>query len=714
ASFVALGGTRAERGAALGTAGSPDVANLGPDLNTADPERNATLSADRLTLLFNSNRPGGAGGHDLYTATRASIFAPFGNATSLGEDLNTASNELAPTLSRDGLTIIFASNRAGGFGGTDLYTATRSDTADPFGNVMNIGSAMNTANVETDPSISADGLALYFTSDRPGGFGGQDIYVATRSNTLEPFGQVVNLGPDINSAATDASPSISADGETVFFHSDRPGGFGGMDLYVGKRLQGSDFSVANAGPEVNSSRNDRGPSVSFDGQTLLFDSDRPGGAGSKDLYEARADTDWYRLALADGQSTTLALTSLGPGDVTLELYDSDSNLRGRGTPATNVNQVINNFMDPTRDGMPEDYFVRVVGDSRQFGLDPGKYSLVVTKDADFDTEPNDEPGLAAQDITATGIVLGAVAPAGSENSASAEVQLPIDRDGSGGFLGNIPRDGNVNGETLAATEARQTANFAAADVDHYRVEVRAGDTVTAGTSLPIEGPGQFVSDVDLALELYDPDGSLVASDASGPLTYRATVTGSYTVRVQAENDTTGEYVLSVDVGRPGDMDLDGDVDLDDTSAFVLALRDAAAYEAIYGLPAHVRGDTDADGDLDFDDIDNFVLTLRSSLSDARQQGNRVEAARAIPRLEAVASGAAEAPKAPGEHASTAAEPGAPYKRSRQQRDLKRRQATDRELAAIWSDDAQWLAHPVRADASRALSLLRRWQMGTKL
>ena len=91
----------------------------------------------------------------------------------------------------------------GGFGGNDLYMATRSDTAEPFGNVISLGPAANTDSNETNPSISVDGLSLYFDSNRPGGFGLYDIYVATRSNTSEPFANVVNVGPAINGTSTD-------------------------------------------------------------------------------------------------------------------------------------------------------------------------------------------------------------------------------------------------------------------------------------------------------------------------------------------------------------------------------------------------------------------------------------------------------------------------------------------------------------------------------
>ncbi|MFV2070541.1 MAG: hypothetical protein ACC645_26535, partial [Pirellulales bacterium] len=325
--FVTRGTTGAERGAVLGTLVPMDLTNLGAGVNTANAERSPSLSADGLSLLFQSDRPGGVGGHDLYVATRLSTSEAFGNAVNLGMDVNTAGNEVAPTLSVDGLTLLFALNRPEGIGANDLYMATRSTVTDSFGNVVNLGPAVNTESAETNPSLSADGLSLYFNSNRPGGFGGHDIYVATRPNTSESFGDVVNVGPVINTADREAAPSIATDGRLLFFDSDRPNGAGRTDLYVGVRSEASaPFASVYLASNVNSTRTDRAASASFGGEALPFESDRLGGEGSSDLYQARFDIDWYQFTLDDGQQAALALTSLGPADVSLELYDSQSNL----------------------------------------------------------------------------------------------------------------------------------------------------------------------------------------------------------------------------------------------------------------------------------------------------------------------------------------------------------------------------------------------------
>ena len=118
--------------------------------------------------------------------------------------------------------------------------------------------------------------------------------------------------------------------------------------------------------------------------------------------------DWYSFSLADGESATMVVTALsGSHPVTVELYDAQANLLALGASANNIDQVIHNFVDGTNDGLPETYYLRVTGDNVQ-------YSLVITRNADFDTELNDDLS-QAQQITATGVALGHVkmAPAGS-------------------------------------------------------------------------------------------------------------------------------------------------------------------------------------------------------------------------------------------------------------------------------------------------------------
>jgi hypothetical protein len=137
----------------------------------------------------------------------------------------------SPSLSADGLTLFFTVWDAV-HTTNDIYQATRNSVGDPWGNVVMLSSAINVPGYnDAMPSISSDGLTLFFNSNRPGGFGAFDLYVATRSSLQAPWEPAINLGSQVNTAFDDKGPSISGDDSSLYFHSNRPGGAGQDDLY---------------------------------------------------------------------------------------------------------------------------------------------------------------------------------------------------------------------------------------------------------------------------------------------------------------------------------------------------------------------------------------------------------------------------------------------------------------------------------------------------
>jgi Tol biopolymer transport system component len=128
-------------------------------------------------MYFASTRPG-FGDYDIYTSTLGDD-GTFGPAV-LVPELSTPQLDGHPTIRCDGLEIILASNRDGSAGGLDLWVSTRPTTHDAWSAPVNLGLTINTPNNERAPYLSADGETLYFTSDRPGGFGGNDFYMTTR------------------------------------------------------------------------------------------------------------------------------------------------------------------------------------------------------------------------------------------------------------------------------------------------------------------------------------------------------------------------------------------------------------------------------------------------------------------------------------------------------------------------------------------------------
>jgi Tol biopolymer transport system component len=143
-----------------------------------------------LTLYLGSSRPGGSGNTDLWVTTWATVDENWSAPVNLGGTVNSAYNDWSASISTDGLELYFSSNRPGGQGKFDLWVTTRATVADDWGVPENLGSPLNSSTDDVSPSISADGLLLFFTSRRQGGHGSGyglcDVYVARRATIQDP------------------------------------------------------------------------------------------------------------------------------------------------------------------------------------------------------------------------------------------------------------------------------------------------------------------------------------------------------------------------------------------------------------------------------------------------------------------------------------------------------------------------------------------------
>jgi hypothetical protein len=281
---ILLGGRRANADFVFG-----EPVNLGSPINTSSIEPTLCLSADGCSLYFSSDRPGGRGAYDIWMAIRVSINDNWTEPVNLGPVVNSPFQDTPEYISPDGLELYFdALNRTGGKGGWDIWMTKRAAKDDAWGTPINMGVPFNTSAHDWKPCISSDNLTFYFTSMRPGGYGGADIWAAGRATTEEPWAEPVNLGPLVNSSAYDSGEFISGDGLTLFFHSIRPGGSGGHDLWMTRRRTIDDDwnAPVNLGPTVNSASDDIMPNISADGSVLYFCSPRPGGRGAWDIWQA--------------------------------------------------------------------------------------------------------------------------------------------------------------------------------------------------------------------------------------------------------------------------------------------------------------------------------------------------------------------------------------------------------------------------------------------
>jgi outer membrane protein OmpA-like peptidoglycan-associated protein/tetratricopeptide (TPR) repeat protein len=301
--------------------------NLGSTVNSSALEYLPSLSVDGSQLVFTRRLAGS--NEDFYISQKRKDAADdtvglgWTVAESAGNNINTPQSEAAQTLSADGEWMIYSANgRMDSYGNYDLYMAQK--TPEGWKTTYHFGAGINTDQWEAQPSLSPDRKDLYFASRRPGGYGGIDIYVCH----LKPNGYYSNpenLGPAINTPGDDQCPFIHADNQTLYFTSNGWPGYGDDDLFVArKNPDGSWGKPINLGYPINTIDKEGTMCISADGKTAYFAGERTDSRGGLDLYsfELREDirpvkTLWVKGKITD-KKTGKAVTS------TLELTDLDT------------------------------------------------------------------------------------------------------------------------------------------------------------------------------------------------------------------------------------------------------------------------------------------------------------------------------------------------------------------------------------------------------
>jgi len=261
--------------------------SVGSGINTVDDEYWPSITADGLTLMFTRQpniltNPGFTGvvQEDFYISYLSDHV--WQKAFNAGAPLNTMQNEGAQTLSSNGSYMFFtACNRPGGIGNCDIYFSAFNDGR--WTEPSNLGSPVNTKQWESTPSISADGRTLFFSSSRPGGFGGKDIWLS-RLNDKNHWMEPVNLGNQINTEGDEMSPFIHFDGKTLYFASDGRIGMGGFDLFVTRMKADSTWTTPqNLGYPINTFNDEMGLVIESGGQKAYYSSVRDKSMG-KDIF----------------------------------------------------------------------------------------------------------------------------------------------------------------------------------------------------------------------------------------------------------------------------------------------------------------------------------------------------------------------------------------------------------------------------------------------
>jgi outer membrane protein OmpA-like peptidoglycan-associated protein len=263
--------------------------NLGAAINSLHDEYAPTLTADEQTLIFTRKKPRedknylhlGREYEDFYVSYRKN--GEWTPAVNLGPPINTQFNEGAQSISADGMHLYFtACNRPDGMGSCDIYYARR--VGDEWSRPVNLGPPVNTSSWDSQPSISPDGRTLFFVSNRRGNYGRMDIWMSVRNNEGK-WSEPQNLGPAINTSGREMSPFIHPDNRTLFFASDGHPGMGGMDLfYTVKGEDGNWQEPVNLGYPINTYADEISLVVGASGKEAYFASEQPGGEGGSDLY----------------------------------------------------------------------------------------------------------------------------------------------------------------------------------------------------------------------------------------------------------------------------------------------------------------------------------------------------------------------------------------------------------------------------------------------
>lgn len=225
----------------------------------------------------------------LVSADNGPKFSDWCEAVNLGPVINSGADDACPTLSKDGLSLYFRSNRSGGYGDFDIYVSQRGSLNDPWGTPVNLGSIINSLYPEFCTGFSIDGHWMLFVSIlRPGGFGMQDIYLSHRKDNRDDFGWETprNLGSVINTSGFENGPCLFTDedtGKTLLYFTRgnliAPNPYPGYDIYVSEVISLKDLTFGPATPvtELNvAGVADYQPAVRKDGLEVVFASSRTG------------------------------------------------------------------------------------------------------------------------------------------------------------------------------------------------------------------------------------------------------------------------------------------------------------------------------------------------------------------------------------------------------------------------------------------------------
>ncbi|WP_242919485.1 OmpA family protein [Pontibacter liquoris] len=245
---------------------------------------------------------------------------------SISDAINSSANEGAATISGDGKTLVFTScNRPDSQGDCDLYISFR--TGDDWSKPKNIGNPVNSKAWDSQPSLSADGRTLYFSSTRGGGVGKEDIWL-TQLNEDGTWTKPVNLGEPVNSTGRDMAPSIHSSGSTLYFVSDGHPGMGGLDVFMATREATKQWSAPkNLGYPLNTPADEGSLFITSDNKAGFYSRqiNSDDGYGTIQLYQFEVPQEWRSSVNSTyAQGRVLDIKTKKPVEAQVQLYDVEA------------------------------------------------------------------------------------------------------------------------------------------------------------------------------------------------------------------------------------------------------------------------------------------------------------------------------------------------------------------------------------------------------
>ncbi len=288
------------------------VENMGAEINSKFDDQSPAISADGMKLVFNTRRPettnslmdvegDGKYFQDIYYSDFDTLTKKWKQADDVPGSINTNAHDACTGISADGKIIFIYKNdlKDPQSRGGDIYSSKIVNGK--WRTPENMAKPINTSYWEGGACISPDGKTLFFTSERPGGSGNSDIWMAKRL-TKTTWDKPVNLGTEVNSAFDEVGLFLAPDGKTLFFCSNGKGSMGDYDIFKSTLENGKWTKPVNLGYPINSDKRD-GPFVlSANAQTGYFASNRDGGLGESDIYQV--DLSNYAVLEKDGKKVS--------------------------------------------------------------------------------------------------------------------------------------------------------------------------------------------------------------------------------------------------------------------------------------------------------------------------------------------------------------------------------------------------------------------------